>query len=144
MGRGAVRLTTSAGAELENPSAQDIAQAIGAVPLDPAFDAVISIDQDHFLQARTDPGLEPEGEGIALAGLDGGKHLFESKTRHPLEMVVRVFQLYAAGNPQWKQEIAWNEFTGGIGSRVLILGAVVVGVFLLFQFVSKVLFGPRP
>jgi hypothetical protein len=141
-----MRLTTSAGAEIANPTAQDVAQALGELPLTLEYEAVLAIDRDHFIQARTEPGNEGEegnGEGIMVHALDGAKHMFESTTRHPSATVTRLFQLYAQGNPQWKQEIAWKEFTS-IGSRLWIIAAVIVGMFVVFQLLSRVLFRASP
>ena len=108
-----MRLSTSAGSELESPTAQDIERELADLPVNTEYEAVIAAGKDAFIQARgevSEDWADGASEGVILHALDGPDQMFESAKRHPASMVIRIFQLYAQGNPQWKREIEWKEF----------------------------------
>ena len=106
-------LRTSTGTELENPTAQDIGEVLADLPINPDYEAVIASGKDAFIQARgevSEDWADGATEGLMLHALDGPNSMFESVQRHSSETVIRIFQLYAHGDPQWKREIEWKEF----------------------------------
>ncbi len=108
-----MQLRTSAGTELENPTGQDIDEILSDLPVNAEYEAVIAAGRDAFIQARgevSDDWADGATEGLILHALDGPDNMFESVTRHPPGTIIRIFQLYAQGNPQWKREIEWRAF----------------------------------
>ena len=132
-----LKLRTSTGAELENPTAQDIEGALVDLPVNAEYEAVLAKGEDAFIQARGEVSEEWAGgaaDGLMLHALDGARHMFESLKRHPPATVIRLFTLYAQGNPQWKQEIEWREYTSA-GRSLLVIGGIIVLVFLVWRLI---------
>ena len=131
-----MKLRTSAGTELENPTGQDIQRLLADLPVTAEYEAVIAAGEDAFIQARGEVNKDwanGAADGLIVHALDAGD-MFESVKRHSAPTVIRLFQLYAQGNPQWKREIEWREFKRG-GPALLIVGAVIVAAFLLWRLV---------
>jgi hypothetical protein len=129
-----VNLRTSAGTDVENPTGQDIERLLADLPVSTEYEAVIAAGKDAFIQARgevNEDWANGASDGLILHALDGAGHMFESASRHPPSTVIRVFQLYAQGNPQWKQEIEWKEFRRA-GRALLIVGVVIVAALILW------------
>ena len=106
-------LRTSAGTELENPTGQDIEEILAELPVNAEYEAVIAAGKDAFIQARgevSEDWAAGATEGLIIHALDGPDDMFESVERHPRETIIRIFQLYARGDRQWKREIEWKEF----------------------------------
>lgn len=132
-----MKLHTSAGTDLENPTGQDIARTLGDLPVDANYDAVISAGEHAFLQARgevSEDWADGATEGLILHGMDGRGHMLESAKRHPPATVIRIFQLYAQGSPQWKREIEWKEFKRA-GPTLLMVGAVILAAYFLWRLI---------
>jgi len=132
-----VNLRTSAGAELNNPTGQDIVRILTDLPMSTDYEAVLTAGKDAFIQARgevSEDWAEGASDGLMLHALDGARHMFESVARHPPATVVRIFQMYAQGNPQWRQEIEWKEFKPA-GPGLLILGGIIAAAFVLWRLI---------
>jgi hypothetical protein len=130
-----VRLHTSGGVEVENPTSDDIERVLSELPVNPDYDVVLSASDDAFIQARGEVQTEWAGgatEGLIVHALDGAHQMFESVKRHPVSIVIRLFQLYARQNPQWKEGIEWREY-GGASSTLLLLVVILLGGFLLWR-----------
>ena len=133
-----MKLRTSAGIELDNPTGVDIERSLLNLPVNLEYEAVLAREQDAFIQARGEVSEEwaaGSSDGLMLHALDGARHMFESVQRHSPSTVIRLFQLYAQGNPQWKQEIEWKEYRPAARSFLLVV-AIIVGMFLLWRLIQ--------
>jgi hypothetical protein len=130
-----VRLHTADGVEIANRTSGDIERVLSEHPVNPDYDVVLSVGDDEFIQACGEvheDWADGAAEGLIVHALDGPHQMLESVKRHPVSTVIRLFQLYARRNPQWKEGVQWREF-GTATPTFLVVLVSLLGVFLFWS-----------
>jgi len=94
------------GGGVDNPSLEQIEEALKSLPEPEGFAVLSQKDQGYFIQTIF---LEPNG-GFELEFKEGSDDKMYRCTNAPLSLavVVRTFQRYAKGDERWKTELEWE------------------------------------
>ncbi len=116
---------------VDDPSADVIAQGLRDLDGNVNSFAVLSSSDTVFVQVAGSIG-----DGFVLEYKDGVGH-YQASSRAPLEVVARVFQQYASGQPGWRDQVEWHPFSrsrAGAKGLSLIVAVIVLTCLLWLAF----------
>jgi len=120
-----VKLTLGTGAELQDPTEEQVEAALRQLPGGPDSFAILGSDEQTYMQ--TSGGAE---EGFVLEYREGSPASHSRCTNHQLsaDAVVAAFRAYLGGRADYKADLAWELDTPspGSGSRVALVAISVL------------------
>jgi hypothetical protein len=126
-----MRLELSDGSGLDDPTPEQIAEALAALPADAGSFAILSREELTYLQTSGSAK-----EGFVLEYQEGGldQHYQSVAKQLPLDLVTRAFQCYAAADESWRELTAFeHEAPGGAPwlPRGVVAAALAVAAALV-------------
>jgi hypothetical protein len=120
-----MRLEPAEGADIENPTPEQIRQVLAGVGTASGEYAILnrSDDPPEYLQ------LAGEGNAFTVEYREGDRQFREPKEAVALETAVTMFQAYARGDEKWRTLVQWTDVTDEI--RKPRWPAIIIGIIIL-------------